>query len=233
MWKSILETGSWQGEIWNRRKGGEIYFEWINISAVRDGEGGLLAYVGMFMDISRMHHARSELERLALHDALTNLPNRLLLVTRLKHALDRNRRSAGSGAVLFMDLDRFTAVNDGLGHRAGDELLLEVACRVRGRLRDIDTLARLGGDEFVIVLEEISQPGAAEKVAQDVIDSLQEPFTLPGGQVVEIGGSIGIAQFPADGDDPDQLIDLADHALYEAKRAGRSVFRCFRDLRGR
>lgn len=229
MFDSILNTGSWKGEIWNRRKGGEVFLEWISVSTIYDSEGKPINYVGISTDISRMNHAQSELERLAQHDTLTNLPNRLLLTSRLEHALERVKRQGGMGAVLFIDLDRFKRVNDTSGHKVGDDLLLAVATRLRGSLRDIDTLARLGGDEFVIVLEEIVNAAAAAKVAKELIDKLHATFTLPEELEVHIGGSVGIALFPQDGTKALELISHADNALYKAKNAGRGVYRFFRD----
>lgn len=227
MWRSIRETGNWQGEIWNRRRSGDIYLEWISISAVHDDTGKVANYVGIAVDLSRMHHPQSELERMAHHDALTNLPNRLLLMSRLEHAIERFKRYGGVGAVLFIDLDRFKPVNDTLGHKAGDELLQTVAERLKARLRDIDTLARFGGDEFVVVLEEIPDPHAAAAVAVDLIDQLNIPFKLSCGGTVNIGGSVGITVFPDDGECPAQLIEQADQALYDAKSAGRGRYRFF------
>lgn len=227
MWQSIEETGGWQGEIWNRRKGGEIYLEWLNISAVYDDKQEVIAYVGASTDINRMQHAQSELERLAHHDALTNLPNRLMLLSRLEQAIERTSRYAEMGAVLFADLDHFKQVNDTLGHKAGDELLIAVANRMRGRLRNIDTLARLGGDEFVIVLEEIADAEVAATVARELITQLQTPFPLSDGNVAQIGGSAGIALFPQHSREAAHLIECADIALYAAKSAGRGTFRFY------
>lgn len=231
MWNSILQNGSWQGEIWNRRKSGDIYLEWVSITAVPNSMGSA-NYVGISIDLSRMRHAQSELERMAHHDGLTNLPNRLLLLSRLEHAVERVKRHGGSGAVLFIDLDHFKPVNDTLGHKAGDELLQGVASRIKSRLREFDTLARLGGDEFVIVLEEIPEAGAAAAVALEVIRQLQMPFALTCGNVVNIGCSIGIAIFPQDGDVAAQLIERADQALYDAKGTGRGVYRFFENPAG-
>jgi diguanylate cyclase (GGDEF)-like protein/PAS domain S-box-containing protein len=193
MWQALSEVGSWQGEIWNRRKGGEIYPEWISISAVTDDGGAVIAYVGTSVDISRMNHVRSEMERLAHHDALTGLPNRLLLMSRLEHAIERAARG-GMGAVMFLDLDGFKQVNDTRGHKVGDEVLIAVAARIRARLREADTLARLGGDEFVIVLEDIAGVDAAAIVAEQVIRAVAVPLEL-GGERVELGVSIGIMPF--------------------------------------
>jgi len=226
MWKSIEDTGSWQGEIWNRRKGGDIFLEWVSICAIKDEKDQVMAYVGTSVDISRMNHVQSEVERLAHYDALTGLPNRLLLISRLGHALDRVKRG-GSGAVLFLDFDGFKQVNDTFGHQAGDELLIAASSRLTGRLRDADTLARLGGDEFVIILEDVASSESVETVAQDVISQLKTPFDLSKGRTATIGGSVGIALFPKDGTDVAQLIERADRALYAAKNAGKGVYRFF------
>jgi len=229
MWKSIRETGNWQGEIWNRRKGGEIFLERIGISRVEDEKGTTVAYLGTFIDLNRVRHTQSELERLAYYDALTSLPNRLLLTFRLEHAIARARRDGQMGAVLFVDFDRFKQINDTLGHTAGDELLVAAAKRLRRRLREVDTLARLGGDEFVIVLEGIQNSAGAAKVAEDLIGEFRRPFRLSDRKIAKIGGCVGIALFPSDGDTAAQLIDRADTALYDAKRAGPSLYRFFGD----
>ena len=230
MWQSIQETGNWQGEIWNRRKSGDTYLAWLSISSVYDEAGRISNYVGVFIDLNRMKHPKSELERLALHDALTSLPNRVQLLDRLEHAVKGAKRRNGSGAVLFIDLDRFKPVNDTLGHRAGDELLMAVAARLKERLREADTLARLGGDEFVIVLEDIPNAEGVRSVAEEVILQLETPFVLEDGHEVRIGGSIGIALFPQDGETPARLLERADRALYEAKASGRGAYRHFDSL---
>ncbi|EYC51474.1 diguanylate cyclase [Hylemonella gracilis str. Niagara R] len=227
MWQAVREQGHWQGEIWNRRKGGDVYLEWLSIHAVKDAQGRLLAYIGAHTDISRMQHVQSEMERLAHYDALTGLPNRLLLMSRLAHAIDRVKRG-GMGAVLFLDLDGFKQINDTLGHPVGDELLQAVGKRLKKRLRDMDTLARLGGDEFIVVLEDAATPDSVAMLAQELLRQLGSPFKLSQGRQVQVGGSVGIALFPQDGRDATQLIARADHALYEAKSAGKGVYRFFK-----
>jgi diguanylate cyclase (GGDEF)-like protein/PAS domain S-box-containing protein len=227
LWQAVGTTGYWQGEIWNRRKNGEIYPELLTISTVRDEKGEITNYVGTFSDITLWKRSQQRMEHLAHHDALTGLPNRLMLLSRLEHAVSKARRDRRQGAVLFLDLDRFKQVNDTLGHPAGDALLIAVAKRLRERLRDSDTLARLGGDEFVILLEDLTERNQAASLAQELIARLAEPFDLPGGHVVRIGGSIGIALFPADGTAPDVLIQRADVALYESKQGGRGTYRFF------
>ena len=227
MRRDLRKAGYWQGEIWNRRKGGDVYLQWLTISTVLDAAGAPEKYVGVFTDISRIKHATTQLEHLAHHDALTDLPNRLLLTSRLEHALIRARRNGGQGAILYIDLDRFKEVNDRLGHRAGDDLLIQAASRMLDRLRDCDTLARLGGDEFVVAMEAVETPEAAAGVARDLIDRLGLPFDLDCGARVRIGCSIGICLFPRDGDAVAALLDHADAALYRAKRDGRNTFRMY------
>jgi diguanylate cyclase (GGDEF)-like protein/PAS domain S-box-containing protein len=229
LWQAVRTTGHWQGEIWNRRKNGEVYPELLTISTVRDEHGGIVNYVGSFSDITTWKRSQQRMEHLAHHDALTGLPNRLMLLARLEHAVAKARRDQGQGGVLFLDLDRFKQVNDTLGHPAGDALLIAVAKRLRERLRDSDTLARLGGDEFVIVLEQPIDRNQIAGLAGALIARLSEPFDLPGGQVARIGASIGIALFPADGTAPDALMKHADAALYESKQGGRGTHRFFRD----
>jgi diguanylate cyclase (GGDEF)-like protein len=184
-------------------------------------------YVGVFTDISQIKNAEDQLSHLAHHDALTDLPNRLLMQTLLKHALDRARREGHVLALLFLDLDRFKNINDSLGHAAGDELLQIAANRLSERMRDSDTVARLGGDEFVLLLEELNTPDDAANVAQDIIELFKAPFRLTGGQEVYIGVSIGISIFPNDGDSAAQLIRNADSAMYQAKDAGRNTYRFY------
>jgi diguanylate cyclase (GGDEF)-like protein/PAS domain S-box-containing protein len=232
LWQAVRSAGYWQGEIWNRRKNGEIYPELLTISTVRDEKGEITNYVGSFSDITLWKRSQQRMEHLAHHDALTGLPNRLMLLSRLEHAVSNARRDQEQGAVLFLDLDRFKQGNDTLGHPAGDALLIAVAKRLRERLRDSDTLARLGGDEFVIVLERLSERNQAASLAQELIARLAEPFELPGGHVARIGGSIGIALFPADGTAADELIKRADVALYESKQGGRGIYRFFDDSGG-
>jgi diguanylate cyclase (GGDEF)-like protein/PAS domain S-box-containing protein len=224
LWRDLSELGYWQGEIWNRRKGGEIYPQWLTISAVRNDKGEPEKYVGVFTDISRIKHSTTHIEHLAHHDALTDLPNRLLLHSRLTHSLERAHRNNTQGAVLFLDLDRFKAVNDSLGHRAGDELLQQVAQRIASRLREVDTLARLGGDEFVVVLDDIGMANQAGQVARAIIEILGEPFILGSADRVQIGCSIGICLFPQEGVGVDDLLDRADKALYQVKQSGRNAF---------
>lgn len=227
MWESLINTGRWQGEVWDRRKDGEIYPKWLSISAVRDASGQTVRYVALFADITHLKESEAHLEHLAHFDVLTDLPNRLLFTSRLEHAVEQARRHGQHIAVLFLDLDRFKTVNDSLGHPAGDELLIMVARRIRARLRNEDTLARLGGDEFVILLEQLDAAQMAAIVAQDLLQVLAAPVLLSGGHEVFIGASIGISLFPDDADNAMRLVSSADAALYLAKEQGRNTYRFY------
>ncbi|WP_374654866.1 EAL domain-containing protein [Dongia sp.] len=227
MWLHIAREGSWQGEIWNRRKNGEPYPEFLTISAVRNEAGQAVSYVGAFVDITGIKETESRLVHLAHHDALTGLPNRLLVMSRLGFAMQVARRKHATGAVLFLDLDRFKNVNDSLGHPAGDELLLAVTKRLGSRLRESDTLARLGGDEFLVLVEDVKDSNAVANLAQALLDQFDEPFVLTGGHEVYIGTSIGISLFPDDGGQADEIVKNADAALYRAKEEGRGTYRFY------
>ncbi|NMG74718.1 EAL domain-containing protein [Aromatoleum diolicum] len=226
LWASLLETGQWQGEIWNRRKSGEVYPAWATISTVHDDRDRPTHYVGVFSDISQLKRSEEQLLHLAHYDPLTDLPNRLLLQSRIEHALDRAGRHGERAAVLFIDLDRFKAVNDSLGHIVGDNLLVDVARRLRERVRDEDTLGRFGGDEFLLLLEPIHNPEEAAVVARDLLAALATPFLLDGSNEAYIGASIGISIFPEDGSTAAELLRDADAAMYKAKEQGRNRF-CF------
>ena len=223
LWKSLKETGQWKGEIWNRRKNGELYPQWLSINTVRDAKGGVGNYVGMFSDITARKQAEERLRVLAYHDPLTGLPNRALFHTLLNQALAKAQRHHRLGAVLFIDLDRFKNINDTLGHPIGDLLLKEVAARLLTCLRQSDTIARLGGDEFTILLEEVAHEQDAIIVAQKTLAVLAEPFNLAGNEVF-VTASIGISLFPHDGSDVEALLKNADTALYRTKEQGRNGY---------
>jgi diguanylate cyclase (GGDEF)-like protein len=226
MWNALREAGCWQGEVWNRRKSGEIYPEWLTLSTVRDETGQPTHYVGVFTDISHLKNVEARLSHLAHHDPLTGLPNRLLALSRLAHAIEVAQRKGQRLAVLCLDLDRFKTVNDSLGHSAGDELLCAVAARLRMRLREEDTLGRLGGDEFMVLLEDLDAPEGAALVAGNLIGALTDSFVLGDGAEVFMHASIGVSLYPDDGDDHLTLIRNADAAMYRAKGEGRNTF-CF------
>lgn len=226
MWAEINQSGQWQGEIWNRRKNGEIFPEWLTISVVRDAQGRVQNYIGVFSDISDIKRSAAELERLAHYDPLTDLANRLLFGAQLRHALGRAARRGDLLAVMEIDLDGFKNVNDTLGHPAGDRLLQIVAGRLREVLRSEDIVARLGGDEFAIVMESIDSADGAAVVADKVIAAIAEPLDLDG-QSARVTSSIGIALFPADGTDATTLLKAADTAMYVGKREGRNTYRFY------
>jgi len=228
MWQAIDKTGRWQGEVWNRRKDGAPYPQHLSINEVRDETGELTHRVGIISDLTSIKDAAAY-EHIAHHDPLTDLPNRILLLTRLEHSIDRARRLDGKVAILFMDLDRFKPVNDTYGHAAGDELLRLLAVRLKVHLRSADTLARLGGDEFVLVLEDVRNEAEIAEFAQKLVDLLHTPFTLADGKTVHIGGSIGISIFPIHGTEADLLMRKADDALYRAKHSGGNTFRFYAD----
>ena len=223
MWTVLMETGSWHGEIWNRRKSGEIYPQSLTVSVVRDEAGLTTHYVGVFTDISRVKSDEAKLERLAHYDALTGLPNRTLLLHRLEDVLQRSRRNARRTAVLIIDLDGFKTVNDSLGHPAGDELLLCIAGRLQARLRKEDLLGRLGGDEFMVTLEDLPDPADAATLAQDLLQAISAPVPLACGQDAYLTASIGISIHPDDGSvGATELLRDADTAMYRAKELGRN-----------
>jgi diguanylate cyclase (GGDEF)-like protein/PAS domain S-box-containing protein len=227
LWASLAHDGHWRGEIWNRRKDGQVYPEWLTINAVRDDAGVTTNYVGVFTDITRIKRDEAALQRLANYDPLTELPNRQLLNSRLEHALARIQRRGGRLAVLYIDLDGFKTVNDSLGHPAGDELLTCVARRFKDRLRAGDTLGRPGGDEFLVIAELLHGPQDAAVLARDLLDAVARPVALAGGHEVYVTASIGISVFPDDGcTDATAMLRDADAALYRAKEQGRNGF-CF------
>lgn len=227
MWTKIVQTGSWQGEIWNRHKLGTIYPEWLTITARKDENNSITHYVGIFTDISEFKAAEEKIKHLAYHDPLTHLANRRNLVDRLEHGVAMCIREHTKLAILMLDLDRFKAVNDNFGHLAGDELLQQVALRINKRLRNTDLLARLGGDEFVVLLEDINHPDDAARVAEEIIVDLARPFQLNKTKDVQIGTSIGISLFPEHADSAAILLDHADMALYQAKDKGRGCYSFF------
>jgi diguanylate cyclase (GGDEF)-like protein/PAS domain S-box-containing protein len=223
---AIKESGHWQGEIWERRKNGEEYPAWLNVSIVKDDDGRVTHHVSVFSDISVLKESEARLDQLAHHDPLTGLPNRLLLNARAEHALTRARRNEKQMAVLFLDLDHFKYINDTLGHPAGDLLLQHVAERLKKCVRDEDTISRLGGDEFTVVLEDLDDAGAASIVARKILGALSEKTALFGREVF-ITCSIGISLYPRDGEDIVTLFKNADSALYRAKDQGRDNYQFY------
>jgi diguanylate cyclase (GGDEF)-like protein/PAS domain S-box-containing protein len=220
-WEELERTGQWRGEVWNRRKNGEIYPQLLSVKAVHDEEGTLTHYVAIFSDATHIKSSEKRLWELAHHDGLTGLPNRVFFRESLERALEKARRSQDRLAVLFLDLDRFKNVNDSLGHHAGDELLKQAAERLRGCLRGEDLVARLGGDEFVVLMDPGREPDTALRVAEKILQVFRRPFELEGQRFVT-SASIGISHYPEHGRDCTTLLQHADAAMYEAKKRGRN-----------
>lgn len=231
MHDSIRRTGKWHGEIWNRRKNGEIFPEWLTITAVKDSTGKLTHHVSTLTDITQRKAADDQIKHLAFYDPLTRLPNRRLLIDRLQQGLAVSTRSGREGALLFLDLDNFKILNDTLGHHKGDLLLQQVAQRLSGCVREGDTVARLGGDEFVVMLEDLSEDASeaatqAEAVGEKILTALNQPYDLAG-QEYHNTPSIGITLFVDHQNSSDELMKRADLAMYQAKAAGRNTLRFF------
>ena len=226
MWQAIRNRGHWRGEVWNRRKDGEIYPELLTISAVRDESGATSHFVAVFSDISQIKQQQRQLESIAHFDSLTGLPNRLLLADRMQQAIARTQRTDHLLAVCYLDLDNFKPVNDSLGHEAGDKLLIEIAARLKGCVRGDDTVARLGGDEFVLLLTELERIEECETVIERVLQSVAAPCVIAD-RTVSISASIGLTFFPMDDADPDTLLRHADQAMYKSKQTGRHCYHLF------
>jgi diguanylate cyclase (GGDEF)-like protein/PAS domain S-box-containing protein len=226
MWASINDTGSWQGEIRDRRKNGEVFPMYTSITATRDARGELQNYIAICVDISERKATEARIRFLAHHDVLTGLPNRELLEDRIGQALAHAQRTETRIGVLFVDIDRFKNVNDSLGHHMGDELLKIAARRLRACVRLDDTVSRQGGDEFILLITELDDASDAGQVAQKVLDVVSQPFTLDGNEV-HVTASVGIAIYPEDGADSETLIRNADAAMYFAKERGRNNFQFF------
>ncbi|MDO8812590.1 MAG: EAL domain-containing protein [Gallionella sp.] len=231
MWQQLLAAGSWTGEMWDRRKNGQIYPKWLTITALTNEQGKITGYVAIFSDITARKQAEEEIHNLAFYDALTGLPNRRLLLDRFRLALSVSARSHHYGAVLFLDMDKFKTLNDTLGHNHGDLMLIEVAERIRSCVREVDTVARLGGDEFVVLIEEISTNAeeASQKVAliaEKIRATLAVPYRLKGHEH-HSSPSIGVCLYCGNEESMDTLLKHADMAMYQAKDSGRNAVRFF------
>ena len=227
LWRSLLDKGHWYGEIWNRRKTGEVYAEMLNISAVRDEQGATRNYVALFSDITQIKTHQQALEHIAHFDALTHLPNRTLLADRLRQGMTQAVRRGQRLAVAFLDLDGFKVVNDTHGHEAGDQLLVSLAARMRHSLRDGDSLARLGGDEFVAVLVDLEDIEASLPTLSRLIEAAAQPLQF-GDVMLQVSASVGVTFYPqTDPVDADQLLRQADQAMYQAKLAGKNRYQVF------
>ncbi len=226
MWRCLIEEGKWTGEIWNQRKNGEIYPEWLNVTAIRDVQGHLQQYVGLFTDITEHKQAEEKLRYQAYHDPLTGLPNRLMYTEHLDMALPQAERREQMCGVMMLDLDHFKNVNDTFGHECGDKLLILVAQRLRECIRKEDTLARLGGDEFTFLLSLVDDLKDVARVAEKILAAFTRPLTIDGRDLF-ITPSIGICLFPGDGEDAETLLKNADAAMYRAKAGGRNAYQFY------
>lgn len=220
-YQQLHECDEWRGEIWNRRKNGDVYPQWLSVRVVRGGEGEIYRYVAVFADITVIKETERKLWQMAHHDALSDLPNRLMLRDRLEHAVQYAQRHGGRVALLFIDLDRFKTVNDSLGHPIGDALLKLVAQRLSAAIDEADTVARLGGDEFVVLVESTPDAAGALCLAERITQALKPPFPVSGKSIF-VTASIGISLYPDDAVSIDRLMQHADAAMYQAKALGRS-----------
>lgn len=226
MWQVIRRTGEWQGEIWNRRKNGDLYPEWLTISSVLDSAGKPSHYCGIFTDLTEGNAAARELKQLTFSDPLTGVSNRRDFANRMEHLIKTAASYGIRHSLLFMDLDRFKQVNESLGHDVGDQLLMEVAERIRNKLKSKDLLARYGGDEFVILMSALKHPKEAARLAEELVDELEQPFVLEGKEI-RISTSIGISLYPDDGQTGEELLRKAGKALRSAKQLGSGQFLFF------
>ncbi|MBN9423591.1 MAG: hypothetical protein BGO63_11840 [Candidatus Accumulibacter sp. 66-26] len=232
MWRDLTSVGHWHGELWNKRKSGEMYAEKLSIAAVRDGSDQSQHYVALFSDITDLKEHQRQLEHMAHYDALTGMPNRVLLADRLKQAIVHTRRRRKLLALVYLDLDGFKEVNDAHGHDAGDQLLITIAQRLKEALREGDTLARLGGDEFVAVLTDLRDKGECEAILQRLLQAAASPVRVRR-RTLQLSASLGVTLYPQDGGDADTLLRHADQAMYQAKQAGKNRYHLFDPERDR
>jgi len=223
MWQTLEKTGHWEGEWWNRRKDGELYAEQVTLNTVRNKDGSVHRYVKISSDVTEKKRLDDLIWRQANYDSVTNLPNRRLFLDRLEQGIKKCSRDNESLALLFIDLDRFKEVNDEFGHAVGDRLLVEVSRRINACVRSSDTVARLGGDEFTVALADLAKTSRVETVALNIIEVLAQPFQLDGIET-SISASMGIAIYPVDASDGDELIKKADEAMYAAKNSSGNRF---------
>lgn len=228
MWQQLTLDGHWVGEIWNRRKTGEVYPERLSINAVTDEKGETLNYVGVFSDISGLKETEQRLKFLAYHDPLTRLANRLLFHDRVSHAIENAHRLDKILALIYVDLDHFKTINDTMGHDVGDSILEQVGERLSSCVRESDTVARLGGDEFAILMEQLNENDNVRRVTECILDKMTETFIVHE-RSMKIGASIGVSCYPSDAGDTKDLIRLADAAMYHAKSKGKNQIVFFQD----
>lgn len=229
MWNSLIRTGTWQGEIWNRLKNGEVHPQFVTITAVKNNDGRVINYVANYTDITERKVIEEKVNQLAFYDSLTRLPNRVLLADRMNQTLARCRRNQEIAAVCMLDLDGFKQVNDTLGHAAGDQLLCDVAQRLQDCIRQEDTAARFGGDEFSLLLGGFTKISECEQTLDRIVASIAAPYRIAG-QIVHISASIGVTLFPEDSSDPDLLLRHADQVMYEVKQTGKNGYQLFNSV---
>jgi len=230
LWEALTRQGHWRGELWNRRKDGELFAELLTISAVRDAAGNVSHYIALFSDITERKAHESQLEHSAHFDALTHLPNRVLLADRLQHAMAQAQRRQQQVAVVYLDLDGFKSINDQHGHPVGDQVLIVLAQRMKEALRQGDTLARLGGDEFVAVLVDLEHPSASVPLLERLLAAAAQPLKIEAlaSPMPQISASVGVTFYPQEQDiDASQLLRQADLAMYQAKVAGKNRYQMF------
>lgn len=226
LWHALLTESGWKGEMWNRHKSGRIYVALSSISAVRNDEGKIQHFIGMFADITPLKNHEHALEQIAHFDPLTGIPNRLLLADRLTQAIAQSKRSAKQMAICYLDLDSFKPVNDQFGHDAGDELLVVISQRIKECLRAGDTVARIGGDEFVLLLLELTSSSECEAVLERTLKAVAEPIVIQG-HPIGVSASLGFTLYPNDDADVDTLLRHADQAMYSAKQHGKNRYQMF------
>ena len=221
MWRSVREKGFWQGEVWDRNKDGEISPRSMQIKPIKDAQGEIVFYLGLMTDHSQLN----AMTKLANQDALTGLPNRRLFEKRLEHDIAHAKRHNKLMSLLYIDLDHFKHINDSCGHRIGDQLLIQVAERLKSSIRAEDTASRMGGDEFTVILSEVNSVTDVRRIAQKIIKSIGQPFQIDE-HIVNIGCSIGYSIYPEHSSSPRALVNVADSAMYQAKQAGRNTYCC-------
>lgn len=226
MWQALARNGSWQGEIWNKRKNGDIYPEWLSINTLHDEHDNISHYIATFSDLTKINSVVQKLEHQAHHHALTGLPNRLLLRARLDHSIQQAARNRQQGAVFHIDLDNLKHINDSLGHAAGDEVLLQMSQRLQKHCRNVDTVAHLSGDEFIVVLDTVRSVHNAVARAEHLLQQLSQPLMIRDYELV-ITSSIGVAIFPDDGEDIDMLLKNSDVAMHKAKDSGKNSYHLY------
>ena len=226
MWQSLKQKKVWRGEIWNRRKSGEIYVELLSIAVICGDDGSVQRYVGIFSDISYLKTHEAELSQVANYDALTGIPNRRLLADRMGQAIARAQRSGKLLAVCYIDLDGFKLVNDRYGHAAGDMLLIEITRRLQQALRAGDTLARLGGDEFVVLFSDLADELECRQILDRILEIVALPVVIDNNEAT-VSASIGVTFYKSGNVDGDTLLRRADQAMYVAKQAGKSRYHLY------